>query len=110
MWASSWQAKALKALTQLTIEKPYLTSDDLQDVMEEAPANVNSWGAAFGAARDMRLIIDSGRMVHSRRDEAKHRKITLWASCYHINPNVPDPDPVQSYIDQQNVPQQQKLI
>ncbi|MGI8426064.1 MAG: hypothetical protein ACR2M4_05600 [Actinomycetota bacterium] len=94
-----WQTKAIKALEQIAIHSPYLTSDDLHDQVE-APRHHNQMGAAFNLAQAYGFIVDTGRMVKSRRGPAKGRKITLWASAHHYNPAAPDADPVTLYLEQ----------
>lgn len=106
---NAWHYRALRALTQLTIEKPYLTADELHEAIED-PTEPNQVGAVFQDASAQGLIIDTGRMVLTRREPGKGRKITLWRSAYAASPADHLIDHVKAYQEQLNVPAQESML
>lgn len=107
-WPNAWHTEAMKALQQLAIQKQYITADELRAAVSEPP-DPDMVGPVFNDAKTIGLLIDTGRWVRSRREPAKARKITVWESSYHRSP-VQDPDPVASYMQQEELRSDQQAL
>lgn len=81
-YSRGWTEKALQAIVELAKERPFITSDDLYEAIDELPPHCNMVGAAMNEASRLRLIRATGRIQPSMRSEAKGRNIQIWESPF----------------------------
>lgn len=73
-----YQTAALEAIVRLASERRFFTSDDLYEVCEVEPDNVNQVGKAINSAQSRRIIRFTGSVLPSKRRAAKGRMVKVW--------------------------------
>ena len=76
----SWQDKAAAAIKRLAATGQVFTVDDLRAELAEEPKSPNSYGTAFTIAEKKGVICVAG-MGHSKRPEAKGRRVIRWSAA-----------------------------
>lgn len=75
-----WMDLASAAIRRLAATGNTFTIDDLREVLQTKPKSANAYGTAFShAERRGEIVVVS--MTHSKRPEAKGRRIMVWRAA-----------------------------
>lgn len=78
--SQEWKVKADAAIARLAAERPWFTSDDVQDTGVEQPERHQAWGMRYQQAARRGLIYHKEERLPSRRPTAHCATVRKWYS------------------------------
>jgi hypothetical protein len=104
---SNWMENGINIVTEFAKDHSFLCSDDLWPLTGPPPDELhNGMGALISAASKMGIIEATGRIVRSKRPDAKGRNIQVWMSVSKRGPLLD----VESWIKDFNSSGQSSLL